>query len=274
LGLGIFLIPAGRNLSEVGSTAQIGMEQDLMKKIITGLCFVVGISLFICPVIEAQQQPKYYLRIAHRQWPMIFEDNDYPDSLKQTIIHDIQRIHERYRTYIVHERTIPKIYLRLVVNGYKPQIKKLIDFKRNSNYRIRPDIFWKKTFGHITSIDGVDTIIIPNGIVDHYIQTIEFRNQNPEVFSQLRVFIDQFNHLNRSSKMSEAELRSLFFDKSLPRNQIPSTWIRGSIKYLKKYEIAYFSLAHECWMVDKKEIKASNMPKGTKKGSLLQNTVC
>lgn len=155
------------------------------------------------------------LYFAHEEWSIIVEDGKYERSLLETIINDIRSFYNRFDSYKINKRKIPKTSN---INGNMVESSRYIRFNERNSYE---NTELRKHFGHLVNIGGKTHIILSRELIDIYAQAIKQAENYTEAYNALDIFIDRINALSNVDVDFEEAKEFLYVDH-LPTKYLES----------------------------------------------------
>ncbi len=151
---------------------------------------------------------KATLKLGSKALPVVFEDGDHTEELRQVIIADMNLIFghlEDYRFLKLHKPTW------FVIGGRKVKAIEHIHF--NEPGRMWPDDYDGERSHRIVTLDGKPHLVVSRELLKVYGQALEFKKKNAKIFTQLEEFIAKFKR-DGLPRLTADEIDDYFwFDK-------------------------------------------------------------
>jgi hypothetical protein len=187
-----------------------------------------------------QERQGRHLTFHDAQWPLRFEDGEYPSSLLDLITSDLDGIYSRFENYRAAERVPAK---QLLVGGNQYQVESYLDFSISEPYYV-PAIL-AEHFGDILTITGQEGLVVSTTIIDEYQTKLELISNHPGARESLDSFLMLVNGLNSSeaiSVLSDVRAREIFYFLSPELQNLPIASLRQELHGLVDYKTGSVTL--------------------------------
>ena len=158
-----------------------------------------------------------YLKLADKEWPLVFEDGEYSDALLDEIVEDLDFVYSQFSEYRILPKRPKKNYavmpygdqVRFQINDRHVNSNAYLDF-HFFNTSFFPDILFDY-FGYLVTIDDRSHIVLPAGLINEYKKAIEFKNDHAKEFKRLQEFVYLLNSLGPVENIDISELVNLYY---------------------------------------------------------------
>lgn len=186
----------------------------------------------------------YVLTVGEACWPALFEDGNITKELKNTIIKDINNVHDQLSNYAVIKHVAARGQVAIGAESF--DFIGSVHLGDDDNYSLCPDIFWRKNLMRLIVKDGYDTVVIPKIISDEYKRMGSFWNNHKKEFKKLKIFTTAFNNFKSVDDLTAREKKNLFYLQFGRSESKPKKLEEMLLTELLKSKLAYRSIIHKC----------------------------
>jgi len=211
------------------------MKKRCLTFCLTMFCLV---TIFIVATVQnvlCDQQSD--VKIAARNFPVIFADKDISPELQSIIIQDIELVFAHKKASELHIYKPVKRYVE--VHGQQQIVKSHINFSGRGNFR--PEGY-HDTFGQLVDFEGKLSLVIPKALIAAYKEAVSLRTRHKEAFAKLNNFLKDLQYNEYLEQLSISDMREMFW---FPKGVKPWTkdkYYEKNIRKIKKYDIREPSL--------------------------------
>lgn len=160
--------------------------------------------------VEAVRSGTNLLKVAGREFSVLFESSDVSDSLRNSILNDIE----------LNLSHFTNVTLRDVSDEpqdpgqiYKETVGYILD--EGKQKRLFPEPL-EKFFGGVVLRDGIYNVVVHKDLIREYEKAIAFRDRHPEMFKKAEAFLNSLRNSEELREMAADAEKSkslFFFDK-------------------------------------------------------------